>query len=295
MSLCRLNSLRLVQWGALCLSFNITQIAAAAEEQGPAPDKNSYNLLNPVPAALMRELAPDRPDKTESPYTVDAGHFQLEMDFANYTLDKLEETRIRAWNVAPVNFKAGLLNNIDLQFVFDNYLSVRAEDRTTGAFAAQSGIGDFTTRLKVNLWGDDDGRTAFALLPYVKFPTSTDQLGNNGVEGGCILPLAVKLPADFDLGLETAASLMRNGANDGYHEEFIGSITLDHAIVGDLSGYVEFFSNITTEQQSSWVGTVDVGLELLVTKNTQLDCGANIGITPAADDWNFFAGITVRF
>ena len=58
------------------------------DESSPASkDKSSYTIFNPVPRDLMRELTPDRPDKTESPYTVDAGHFQLEMDFANFTLD----------------------------------------------------------------------------------------------------------------------------------------------------------------------------------------------------------------
>ena len=116
------------------------------------------------------------------------------------------------------------------------------------------------------------GKTAFALLPYVKFPTSTDNLGNNAVEGGMIFPLAVKLPHDFDLSLETAASLMKNDDNGGYHEEFIASASLDHPIIGKLSGYVEFFSNFTTERHAGWIGTVDTGLEYLVTKNIQLDC-----------------------
>ena len=71
----------------------------------------------------------------------------------------------------------------------------------------QSGIGDFTTRLKINLWGDDGGKTAFALLPFIKFPTSTDNLGNNAVEGGVIFPLAVKLPDDFDLGIGNSVQL----------------------------------------------------------------------------------------
>src|ERR1022692_316164 len=101
---------------------------AADEDAGnPQADKSSYNLLNPTPLALMRELTPDRPDKTESPYTVDAGHFQLEMDFANYTYNESGGTTTRAWNLAPFNLKAGLLNNVDLQFVFDNYLDVRTE------------------------------------------------------------------------------------------------------------------------------------------------------------------------
>lgn len=81
----------------------------------------------------MRELTPDRPDKTESPYTVDARHFQLEMSFAEYIQSRNENVRTKAWNIAPVNLKAGLLNNMDLQFIFQDYFKVRSEDLTSGA------------------------------------------------------------------------------------------------------------------------------------------------------------------
>jgi hypothetical protein len=75
----------------------------------------------------MRDLSPDRPDVTESPYTVDAGHYQLEMDFANFTYDKTDGTTTKTWEVGDFNFKAGLLNNVDIQFVYDNYLNVHTE------------------------------------------------------------------------------------------------------------------------------------------------------------------------
>ena len=272
---------------------------ASAQEISPggtnAPEKNSCTLFHPVPPGLMRELSPDRPDKTESPYTVDAGHYQLEMDFANFTCNHTDGVTTRAWNVTPFNLKAGLLNNVDLQFVFDDYQFVHTSGRPAGASTSQSGVGDFTTRLKINLWGDDGGQTAFALLPYVKFPTSTDNLGNDAIEGGMIFPLAVKLSAGFDLGLETAVSCQRNESDGNDHEDFINSITLDHAIIGKLSGYLEFSSDISTESHSSWVGTVDAGLEFLATENVQIDCGCNFGVTSAADNFNPFAGITMRF
>ena len=50
-----------------------------AGEDAPA-DKSVYHLFHPTPFALMRELNTDRPDKTESPFTVDAGHYQIELD-----------------------------------------------------------------------------------------------------------------------------------------------------------------------------------------------------------------------
>jgi hypothetical protein len=290
MFLFKLKKTRLV----LVAVLGVAPVSRAPAQETPLPDKSGYNLFHPVPEALMRELSPDRPDETESAYTVDAGHYQLEMDFVNFTYDKLSGTTTKAWEVGDFNFKAGLLNNVDVQLVYDNYLNVQTTDGLGNA-ATQSGFGDFTTRLKINLWGNDGGATAFALLPYVKFPTSTDHLGNNAVEGGVIFPLAVSLPHDFDLSLETAASLMKNDENGGYHEEFIASASLDHQIIGKLSGFVEWFSDFTTESHAGWVGTVDTGLEYLVTKNIQLDCDCYFGVTPAAADYNPFAGITVRF
>jgi hypothetical protein len=152
----------------------------ADEDAGkPPPDKSGYNLFNPTPLALMRELTPDRPDKTESPYTVDAGRFQLEMDYANYTEDNADGIRKETWNVAPVNFKVGVLNNVDVQFILDDYLHTRAVNHVAGTTTTQSGFGDFTTRVKINLWGNDGGPTAFGVMPFVKFPTNTDHLGND--------------------------------------------------------------------------------------------------------------------
>jgi hypothetical protein len=269
--------------------------AAAQETNSLPPDKAGYSLFNPVPKNLMRELNSDRPDETESPFTVDAGHYQLEMDFANYAYNQSDGMTTKAWNVAPFNLRIGLLNQVELNLIFDNYLHVRTDDRLARTSTTQSGIGDLTTRLKINLWGDDGGKTAFALLPFVKIPTSTDGLGNSAVECGVIFPLAVKLPADFDLGLESAVSCLRDNSDSNYHADFINSITLDHGIIGKLSGYVEFYSEISSEPQSAWIGTVDVGLEYLLSKNVQLDCGCNFGVTRAADNFNPFAGITVKF
>ncbi len=289
-------------FGAAALLLPATEAAAQSEpgiiaSQGTAaPDKSAYTLFNPTPPDQMRELSTDRPDKTESPYTVDAGHFQLEMDLANFTATDTDGGRVRAFNIAPINLKIGLLNQVDLQFVFDSYLHVSTRVRgATPETTTPSGIGDFTTRLKINLWGDERGQTAFALLPFVKIPTNTDGLGNNGVEGGLLLPLGVKLPADFDLGTEAGFSFYRNSFDSSYHAEFIQSVTVGHAIAGKLSGYLEFFSNLSTERQSGWVATADAGLAYLVTENLQLDGGCNFGVTKAADDFNPFVGLTVRF
>jgi len=71
------------------------------DAEQPLPDKSGYNLFNPTPGNMMRELTPDRPDKTESPFTVDAGHFQPEMSFVEFTKNQSDGVRTKTWNVAP--------------------------------------------------------------------------------------------------------------------------------------------------------------------------------------------------
>jgi hypothetical protein len=251
---------------------------ACMPDEAAWKDKSSYTIFNPVPRDLMRELSPDRPDKTESPYTVDGGHFQLEMDFANLTLDESKGARTRVWNIAPFNVKMGLLNRVDFQFVLDDYLWVHTHDRGTRITTIQFGVADFTSRLKINLWGNDGGSTALGFLPFVKFPTNIDQLGNNSVEGGVLFPFAAKLPAGFDMGMETGVRFLRNEAGCSYHEELVNSVTFGHALIGKLEGYLEFFSSVSTERGSDWVGTVDFGLTYAIAENVQLDCGCNAAL-----------------
>ncbi|MEO8428565.1 MAG: transporter, partial [Verrucomicrobiota bacterium] len=226
-------------------------------------NKAQYNLFNPTPRAYLREMSTDRPDKTESPFTVDAGHFQIEGDAFTYTHDRQTRnganSRMEIYSVGPVNLKVGIFNQVDLQVALDNYSHVRTEDRVAGSVVKQSGFGDVTTRLKVNLWGNDGGKTAFALMPFIKAPTNQDDLGNHAVEGGVILPLAVQLPWGWSMGVMTELDFNEDGDANGRHIESINSITFGHDIVGKLAGYMEFFSAVSTEPASEWVGTFDLG------------------------------------
>lgn len=289
-----------VIWVTLVLtSLNGLPLQADEPLSSASADKSQYHLFNPTPGKLMREMSTDRPDKTESAYTVDAGHFQLEMDLLSYSYDRYNtlpnSARVESWAVAPLNLKLGLRNDLDAQLVLQTYNRVRIREHSTGVVTRQSGFGDVIPRLKYNVWGNDGGQTALALMPYVKLPTNQDQLGNNSVEGGLIVPMALELPADFAMGLMTEFDVVRDSGGSGYHPEFINTITFSRDLIGKLGGYVEFFSLVSTEQGSSWVGTVDVGFTYGLTDNLQLDGGVNIGVTRSADDVNPFIGLSFRY
>lgn len=284
-----LRSLSLVAIAPACL-------LAGLPSQDPEPSKWAYHLFNPTPDAQMRELSTDRPDQTESPYTVDAGHFQVEMDFFKLTYDRdsPDGWRTEVWNIAPMNLKVGLSNNVDLQIVLDSYVNERTRDPIARTTERVDGFGEITARLKINLWGNDGGKTAFGLMPYVKLPLDASDLRNGQTEGGLIVPLAIELPGGWGMGLMTEVDFVSDDEG-GYDTEWVNSITLSYAITEQLSGYVELFAVTGDAPGFDWQGQVDAGFTYGLTDNVQFDCGCNFGVTKSAPDYQPFVGISVRF
>jgi Putative MetA-pathway of phenol degradation len=158
--------------------------ATSSQAAGPNEDlreKTGYNLFHPTPDSLLRELTTDRPDKTESPYTVDAGHYQIELDLLNYTQDCTDQA-VQTLAIAPSNLKVGLFNNVDLQFIVETYTILRTSGHDPQAHETISGFGDVLIRCKTNFWGNDGGTTAGGMMPFLKLLTGATELGNGAVE-----------------------------------------------------------------------------------------------------------------
>src|SRR5438128_1706566 len=116
----------------------------------PEVDKSVFNLFNPTPAEYLRALDTDGPGSTESPYTVDAGHFQVEMTLVGYTFDRESfdgvTQRFEAWSVAHMNFKIGLFNQLDAQLLLEPYNLVYEHEDGNGV--TRRGFRDTTVRAK---------------------------------------------------------------------------------------------------------------------------------------------------
>ena len=147
---------------------SFTQVMAA----DGATDKSKYHLFNPTPKSEMREFSTDRPDKTESPYSVDAGHFQFETDIVNFAHDKGDLAETKTYNINLINLKLGLTNCSDLQLIvgYVKQIQYMASKRSS-----DSSISDMTLRYKMNLVGNDEGKFSFGLMPYALCCSSNSQ------------------------------------------------------------------------------------------------------------------------
>jgi hypothetical protein len=263
-------------------------------QSGTEPhDKSAYSLFKPTPRDHMRGLSTDRPDTTESPYTVDAGHFQVELSFVDFGWGDTDGVETRTTSVAPMLLKAGLTSRIDLAIGLDPYTHARTDDGTAEATA--DGFGDVVVRLKANLWGNDGGRSAFAVMPYVKVPTASDELGNDEWEGGVILPLSVALSEEWTMGMMAEFDFLRDGADDSYVVDFVHSVTVGRPIVGELGGYIEYAGFYNLNADEDYRGYFDAGVTYGLSENVQLDAGVRVGLTEAAEDFGVFSGIAWRY
>ena len=267
---------------------------SALEGKPEAPaDKWQYNLFNPTPREFMREMSTDRPDTTESPITVDAGHIQLESSFFDHGRTKRGGIEEEVFTYGAINFKVGLLNNVDIQFVFDSYTEVRTKDRATKITETVEGYSDLQVRLKVNLWGNEGGRTGFALFPFVKIPTGSD-FSNDHMEGGLILPFSVELTEKFSLGTMLETDFVYDEESRSYESEFVHSVVLGFSLTAKLAAYLEYVGTAGTSN-FEYAAFADAGFTCGVTDDLQLDAGVRVGLNDAAEDFGVFAGFSIRF
>jgi Putative MetA-pathway of phenol degradation len=265
----------------------------------PAPDKSGYTLFNPTPRNLWRAYNTDRPSKTDSPFTIDAGAFQIETDVVNCTLDRNNpdhlSLKLQTLLVGQTNFKIGLTNWMDIEIFPQGYVEKRLSGAAFGPAKKISGFGDTTVRLKVNFLGNDGGDFALGLVLSLKVPTNTAQLGNKLFDFGIGLPFNYNLPAGFVLFGQTRIDLPKVEGHSGRNIVWSNPIGVSRTIVGKLSGYAEFYSAVNSQRNLPWVGTADVGLIYLVTPNFSVDVNAFFGLTRSADDLTVFTGFGYRF
>src|SRR6476659_5129709 len=103
----------------LCLGTIRTAFAAEddeEEEKSKCSDKSQYTLFNPTPADCMREFDPDRPDVTDSPFTIDAGHIEFETGLFSYDLSRPDHEGVvtEEFDIGATDIRLGITNYAEL-------------------------------------------------------------------------------------------------------------------------------------------------------------------------------------
>ncbi|HLY80148.1 MAG TPA: transporter [Caulobacteraceae bacterium] len=272
---------------------------ARADEPTPAPpDKTGYTLFNPTPDADLRSLCTDRPTKSTSPCTVDAGHWQVESDVYNYTVQTDAGVTTATQLFTNPTLKLGLTNNLDVEVNIAPYERVAVHDGASGVTAISSGVGDLFLKAKLNLLGDDGGAVAFALEPYVKVPTAPIGVGNGAVEEGILAPIQLSLPANWQLVIDPEYDDLANAVGHGQHSNVSSLLSFGYPVTKTVTVSLEVWGDANfdptgTVKQASF----DLGAAWIPAKapNFQLDGGVNLGLNRATPAAQAYLGVSRRF
>ncbi|OWP64939.1 hypothetical protein CDA63_00860 [Hymenobacter amundsenii] len=256
--------------------------------------KSRYSLFRPVPRELMRPLSADRPGVTESPFTVDAGHFQFETDLARHISSKPSAApRQRTIRANAFVLKMGLSNRTDVQLFVDAYEWDRTFATADQPATRSQGFGDVTLRVKHNLLGNDstEGPLAVGLIGFVRLPTGGQQ-GAGGTEYGLLLPATYALNDSWNLSAQLPVLLNFDRDESQHYLQTAPSVNLDHSFAPWLTGFVEAVAQHDFRTRR-WEEAVNVGPIFFVGKNIQLDFGRHFALTRNADR-EYFVGLVIR-
>lgn len=267
---------------------------------GQAPAKASpydsahFSLFRPVPRARLRELQPDRPGITESPFTVDAGHLQVEMDALRLINGGTgNEDRRRELHAAYTMLKLGLSRRTDVQLEAPLYTV--AKQRPNGApdwEERHAGFGDVTLRVKHNFVGDDhEGKFALALIGFARLPTG-GPVGAGATEYGLVLPVDVELSDKLNLEAQLESEVSYDREPDQRSLNLVPSIAFEYDFARKLGIITEAVARWNT-QQRRWQASVNVAPIIKVNDNLQLDFGTHLALNRLSDH-EYFVGFTVR-
>src|SRR5690349_19916251 len=93
---------------------------------------DSKNVLASTPLQPLREFSTDNGGVVNTPYTIDAGHFQFETELVNYfkkqtrTSDSsgnVSTTEEENWILNNMVFRIGLTHDMDIEIGYVSYLS----------------------------------------------------------------------------------------------------------------------------------------------------------------------------
>jgi len=238
---------------------------------------------------FKREMSTDRPDATESPVSVEAGGVQVESSLWAFARDKEGGVTTEAWTLGESNVKFGLASNQDIQFVIRPWIS--ETEKAAGVKSRAEGFGDIDVRYKYNFWGNDGGKTAMGLMPFVSVPTQT-AVSTGEWEGGLIVPFSVELGEGVGLGLMAEVDRVWDDAGGDHEWQFVHTAVLDFDLTETVGLYLEY---IGISGPGDYQALASGGLTWAQTDNLQWDVGFTAGLNDAAEDFSVFQGVSFRF
>lgn len=250
---------------------------------------SSFNL-NAQHQFERKKLAPiqtDRPDQTESPFTVPKGLWQFEIGTLMETHTINETNKIRNFLYPTILSKVGITRNTELRFITE-YAGKQNEINGKKA-EILNGIKPITVGLKTKLADEKKYWPTTSLILHL----GLSPLASNNFKPNYFYPqfrflmqhtISNKLNFGYNLGMEWDGNSSVATA--------IYTTTMAYALTDNLGAFIESYGYLPQKNKSDH--RIDGGFTYLLKNNLQADISGGLGISPNAPDYFISCGISIR-
>ena len=245
-------------------------------------------------AAQSPTMCADRPGKASPTCTVAAGHAQVEVGVADWTLAQGGGERDTTLALGQVTIKYGLTDQSQVAVQLIPW--ERVTSRSGAAAGRSSGFGDLVVDYRQRLTSVA-APVQIAAAPFVKVPTAKRPLGNRQWEGGLAVPMDYAIPkSTMAIALTPELDWAADADQHGHHARASSVAALGWQATPRLNLSAELWGQwdwdpAGTERQLS----ADVAAAYLSSQRVQLDAGANVGLNRATPDADLYLGVAVLF
>lgn len=243
----------------LLLLIVLVHVQTLIQAQGPGP------------------IQTDRPDQTETPYTVPAKHFQMETGLSFEQTDP----DIQSFTNPSILFKYSLNDHFELGFITE-FATLKTKETV-------SGLSPITLRFKEKITNEQGLLPITSFIGYLSVPN----WGSKEFKSTYFAPafrftmqhtLSQKFTFGYNLGAEW------NGETP--EPAFIYTVTTGCSISDKVGAYLEVYG--FAPQFSKADHRFDGGLNFLLKENILLDISGGAGITENAPDYYMALGFSFR-
>ena len=227
-------------------------------------------------------VEPDRPDISNSTYTVPVRALQVELGL-EYARSHNDPTERRL--ALQTTLRTGLADRLEVRL--DGEPLVRRKEDSDNV-----GLGDLAVGVKARVFEPLGGHAwpALGVQPFVKIPTARTPIGSGRLDAGALLLVDQDLPWELDLTVN--AGLVALGQRHGILLQGLASASLSREFWGRLSPFLEGFFASREEREGRDTVGIDAGAIYLVTRRVAVDAAAEVTLNRRRPDYALRTGLS---
>jgi hypothetical protein len=245
-----------------------------------------------VPAEMAwarQEVAPDRPDLTNSTETIAPGGYQLEVG-VEYERTRQGGSPTERRLALQSTLRAGLTSRLEMFVDAEPVVWLRNEREDLNR-------GDVTLGLKYRFFdlAEGEGWPALGLQPFVKLPTADAPIGTERPDFALLFLVTQALPWGFSVDVNAGIAAIGQRRPDGFLLQALASASFSYPLTERLSAFAEVFFNTKDERNGRDLLGMSAGGIYILTESIAVDAGVRTTLTGRGPDWAALAGFSVRW